>query len=443
MFKRNPILSVTAAISVLLMATVVGVFGQQTSGQQNCLNKLNKDGSGVAKAQGKENNGCLKGAGKGTLVGSAQTCLTADAKGKVQKAKSKTTADETANCAPPPSFGYTSASTVNAQAQQREVDLMADVFGANMDPAVIDCNSNKAGCKCQEKVLGDLEKLVDTKLKTFVNCKKAALKAGANSILALNDCINDGGTSGSIAADTQGKIAKGVTKLGTDIGKACDTPGVTTGAFPGKCPTQTGTALATCLDEQAECRVCQALNDMDATFANCDLFDNGVADASCDSGIHPTPTPTPSLTPTPTVTATCAPGPVVVGALVPTLGRFNYNAAIGLPAAAAACNTNFPGSHVCTYFELQCGQAAGSLVGLKDTSNNAVNGFWAVDPARPLLAQCVDDAGSNLRWEYGTGHTASRGDKVALNNGTGMLGALQMNQQCALFGTVSNVGCCQ
>jgi hypothetical protein len=159
----------------------------------------------------------------------------------------------------------------------------------------------------------------------------------------------------------------------------------------------------------------------------------------------PTPTPTPTLTvtPTPTVTPTCPPGPVFTGSLVPTKGRFNYNAMIGLPAANAACTSNFPGSHPCTYFELQCAQAAGSLVGATDTSSALVTSFWAIDPSAPPLAQCVDDVGSNLNWEYGTAHTASRGQKVALNNPAGTLGPLQTGSGCFLAGTPSSVGCCQ
>ncbi len=60
------------------------------------------------------------------------------------------------------------------------------------------------------------------------------------------------------------------------------------------------------------------------------------------------------------------------------------------------------------------------------------------------LAQCNDDAmgGSGLNWEYGTAHTLSRGQRVALNNGAGTLGSLETGVQCNL-GASSSVGCCQ
>ncbi len=60
-----------------------------------------------------------------------------------------------------------------------------------------------------------------------------------------------------------------------------------------------------------------------------------------------------------TTTTTTLPsgGLVLKGALTATLGRFNYNLMLGLPGANSACNTNFPGTHACTYAELQSADA--------------------------------------------------------------------------------------
>jgi hypothetical protein len=146
-------------------------------------------------------------------------------------------------------------------------------------------------------------------------------------------------------------------------------------------------------------------------------------------------------------TATPPGGTVLKGALAPTPGRFNYNGAIGLPGALAACQSTFGAStHVCTLADLQNAQAAGDLVGLRDTTNALVTSFWAIDSSEPALRQCNDDAqvtGSGLNWEYGTAHTPSRGDKIPLDNAHGMLGALQPSEQCALLGTPATVACCQ
>jgi hypothetical protein len=173
---------------------------------------------------------------------------------------------------------------------------------------------------------------------------------------------------------------------------------------------------------------------------------------ACRGATNPTPPdcggPITTTTTTPgggatSTTVPGSPGTGVKGALTATPGRFNYNATLGLPGANATCNTNFPGSHVCTLTELQSAPAS-ALAGLRDTASNAVTSFWAIDSSAPALQQCNDDAvgGSGLNWEYATAHTASRGQKVALNNGTGVLGSLQTGLQCNLSGN-SWVACCQ
>ncbi|HLY36784.1 MAG TPA: hypothetical protein VKU61_02025 [Candidatus Binatia bacterium] len=157
--------------------------------------------------------------------------------------------------------------------------------------------------------------------------------------------------------------------------------------------------------------------------------------------------PTTTTTSTSTTTTTTAPG-MVVGSLTATAGRFNYNLTLGLAGADAACNTSFPGSHACTLAGLQNTPPA-SLVGLKDTSNMTVASFWAIDPAAdPVTAQCFDDVGFNPNtqpghnWEYGTAHTLSRGQKVALDTNSGALGPLVTGVQCN-FAPNNWVGCCQ
>jgi len=166
---------------------------------------------------------------------------------------------------------------------------------------------------------------------------------------------------------------------------------------------------------------------------------------SCDP---PNPTTTTSTSTSSTTTSTCPPGAPVTptelqGALPPTAGRFNYNLVLGLPGADAACNTNFPGTHACTYPELQAAEVACDLPSLTDTNGMTVTSFWVIDPSpSPSLTQCVDDniGGSNLNWEYPTAHTASRGTRVDLNNTTGILGPIQPPQQCNT--STRWVGCC-
>ena len=182
---------------------------------------------------------------------------------------------------------------------------------------------------------------------------------------------------------------------------------------------------------------------------NCTAAACDAEPSSCEPPVGTTTTSTTS-TPTTSVpgttSTTCPPSQhtILKGALPPTLGRFNYNLMVGLPAANSFCNTNFPGTHACLLSELQSAAAACDLIGLTDINSAAVTSFWAIDPNAAILSQCNDDGvgGSNLNWEYQTAHTASRGNKVPLTNATGQLGALSTGNQCNLSGS-SNVGCCQ
>jgi hypothetical protein len=144
----------------------------------------------------------------------------------------------------------------------------------------------------------------------------------------------------------------------------------------------------------------------------------------------------------PTTTTTLPMAGIVKGALTSTPGRFNYNAMLGLPGANAACNTSFAGTPACTYQELQTAAAAGDLTGLKDVTNTPVTSFWAIDSSADPLQQCNDDVNSHQNWEYATAHTASRGERVDLDNAAGTLGALQMGLQCNFSGNAW-VACCQ
>jgi hypothetical protein len=182
---------------------------------------------------------------------------------------------------------------------------------------------------------------------------------------------------------------------------------------------------------------CQFTNDS-ATLEN--LVDDCVQDMA-DFATNPPTTTSTSKPPTTTTSTTIGSGAEIEGALTSTPGRFNYNLTLGLPGANAACNSNFPGTHACSYAELQAAETAGELVGLQDTTSMTVTSFWAIDNSQPPLQQCNDSLGTGNNWEYATADTMSRGQTVALNNGTGALGALQSSLQCNFSGNAW-VGCC-
>ncbi len=260
----------------------------QNEDQQRCINQLNKGFAKVAKAQGRENARCIRAAGKGS-VASAEACLTADARGKVAKAKNKNSRGEIKRCTGfTPDFGSTDSATGNQVGMDKELDLLADVFGSDLDPAIIDADDDRAGAKCQAATIKQVSKCSDAKLKVFNECKKNALRGGANTAADLEDCMD-------LAAVRSARKLSGppvracITDLTTKLFKACSTTDIAT-AFPGDCSSAVDLSgdLITCLNRLVECRVCLALNEVDNLARDCDGFDDGVSNGSC---------PLPTLTP--------------------------------------------------------------------------------------------------------------------------------------------------
>jgi hypothetical protein len=248
----------------------------QSPVQQNCINELNKGFAKVAKAQGKDIVACVKNGSKGKLgAQSIEECLTADNKGKVAKAVQKTLAKAPPKCSQPPDFGATDASTVNQVAVEKELALIHEIFGSDLDDAILDAReeSEVEAAKCQVAVAKAGQKCHDAKLKEFNKCKKAGLKEGSiERVSELKLCMG---------VDPKGKIAKACdTKLSATVSKKCPGSVDLAGAFPG-CNTGDPGLLAACVDRIIACRACLALNEADVLNRDCDLFDDTLDNDSC------------------------------------------------------------------------------------------------------------------------------------------------------------------
>jgi hypothetical protein len=127
-------------------------------------------------------------------------------------------------------------------------------------------------------------------------------------------------------------------------------------------------------------------------------------------------------------------------------GLFNFTPAQpGIPGANTRCNVEFPGTHACTHADLLDAEAEGDLVGIQDTNSITVTSFWLIDSSHANTAQCNLNPGDvpatpGLHWQYATVHTGVGGERLALNNGTGDLGATTGGLICFQS---SWVGCCR
>jgi len=146
------------------------------------------------------------------------------------------------------------------------------------------------------------------------------------------------------------------------------------------------------------------------------------------------PCTTTSTTSPITTTTAAGSGVVLRGVLPKTTGRFNFNLEIGLPAADAACNAEFAGTHACTFADLLAAETAGDLDGIKDTHAKPVSSFWAINSSHPDNTQCHQ----TIAWDYQTAHTGVRAEVATLDNASGDLGAAT-DGVCA---QQNWVGCC-
>lgn len=262
-----------AAVGALSMLAG-SASAQVEKDQQICIYTMNKDGAGVAAAQGKNNVTCVKNAGRGRESDPLE-CLTRDDKARVAKAQTRTVNHELSRCTVPPSFGFTGAANVNQVAVDAELALIDDVFGPDFNGAVLALGTSatppgdSARAACQRQVVRAYERVASAKVKAFAGCKKSRLKDGTISdATSLEACLG---------FDLGGRIFKAIQKLADTVARRCQGIDLAA-AFPGGCPPLD---FATCVDQRVECRVCLMLNAMDAMNADCDLFDDGVPNGTC------------------------------------------------------------------------------------------------------------------------------------------------------------------
>jgi len=231
-----------------------------TKGQQKCINAVNKNLAGVAKAQTSDNSKCVKdvAAGKTTLA----MCLGMDVKGKVGKAGDKTTktiSGKKCTGANLPVAGqpFTDAATVNGAGVDEVQEGLAEVLG---DPAAIaDKAADKPGAGCQAEVMKQYAAVLNKWLSAANKAKKSTLKGGAAGPAIA------AGIDAGVAADTS--LAKAESKANTGIAKKC-VDGQVAGLFDCEDAT-TVNGLTLCVIAAAKEAACNALEVADDLDLSC------------------------------------------------------------------------------------------------------------------------------------------------------------------------------
>lgn len=282
------------ALALAPLAAFAGAGGTpQTKAQQRCVNDLGKAAAKLAVARAGQDVACLEATGKGKLgaLGFAELgpCLDGDPKGKVAKQALKLADTVERRCvAEPPAFGNPGADAAAAAAVAGPAGTGEDLLSLN--PFATACG-DEARCRCQSAIAGASNDLFAAKLSEFAGCAKSGLRGGKAPFESgigtpeeLARCLTDETVSGSVAADSKGRLAQRVAKLAKRAEKACSEL-EPLALFPGRCPGLAGVELAACLDARVSCRACLALNGVHGLDADCDAFDDGAPNGSCPGAV--------------------------------------------------------------------------------------------------------------------------------------------------------------
>ena len=134
----------------------------QSKEQQKCIKLMYLASVNVGKAQGRESLKCVKFAAKDATdklgvppqTQTAQECLTNDVTGKVQRKFGVLAKRDASKCrAEPqqlPDFGYVGALGAGSAAMAESFELTAELFGPDLDAALVLKDQDEEGARCQE-----------------------------------------------------------------------------------------------------------------------------------------------------------------------------------------------------------------------------------------------------------------------------------------------------
>ena len=300
------------ALALVLSAPDSGQAFPLSVDQERCASAFVKRSTRVLGTYGKEAAKCVKEIVFERVIGAdPAACVAADRKGKLARVRDKLDSDVTKHCGalpypmacPPPCETTVEAgatSNVDDVGELRACleclnpamswsgsesdELLEGVHAAILDGVTIATKSTDRDLgKCQARLVKAYEKIFAAKQRELVRCARTAL-GNPELAEAPVHCISD--------AESQQSVTTARNKLGKMIA-GC--PAVSP-FDAGTCQGETGTSLGDCLDTVVECRFCRWAATVLGGELDCDTFDNGQADGTCEQPTSPTTTSTTTTT---------------------------------------------------------------------------------------------------------------------------------------------------
>ncbi len=268
----------TAGVLTGLLLCLPALAGAQfaTPADQQCIVAVNLGARKVAAAGSKQIRACAGYSADGLLgPQSVADCAAA----LVQTPITSALLRSNQKCGGvPPSFGPPSLTAPPGLAVAADAAILGDLLGPDPEAALVDVPNVRL---CQSAMLKEMASCLDARLSGFNRCKKEGLKRG---FVRTNQELQDTclGTGVQQPDPSGGTIAKRcVAHAATVIASKCVARGVALAtAFPG-CNAPSAATLGACFDERIRCRVCGLLNGVDGLARDCDVFDDGIGNASC------------------------------------------------------------------------------------------------------------------------------------------------------------------
>lgn len=257
----------------------------QNSKQQRCVKAQAKLGRKAAAGEVRNARACVQDAARGKTdkLGStsqtrtAQACLTNDVRNRVAKVAQKAARKDEKMCSEePPDFGYAGADVLVSAPVEAIEALIADLFGVDLDAALVSESVDAAGAACQYEVVRRVGAVYDAAVRTALAESKSALAGEVGTADELASAIGSG-----LFGDSRGKIGKARSKLISRTRKRCEGAALTA-LFPGSCaPVTEVDAFAQCAAERTLCHQCLAEELARSIDLDCDQLDDASANASC------------------------------------------------------------------------------------------------------------------------------------------------------------------
>jgi len=240
--------------------------------QKNCIRSVNAVTNKVGDLQGRVSNTCIRDGGRETIA-DAQVCVESDVKQRVANNQARAVRTEARACTDPPLFGKGDIADANTATRDESIAIIADVFGANVQSALILQSVDRNASRCQHYVAVGYERIASRMRREFYNCKLNRMRRDEiRSRSSLEACY------GNWTVDPDAKLFKARQRLIRTLDRFCDGQDLAV-TFPGECAARPD--LSTCIEERVACRVCRAINVVDALTTDCDWLDDGTVNSSC------------------------------------------------------------------------------------------------------------------------------------------------------------------